>query len=378
VTTATHERAPARLDLERLVQPLAWGLAASVVMLIAGKLGGYSPFSVQTWARWDSRWYLSIADHGYTLGACSSAGGWCGSTGWFPAYPALIAALSAAGLSPESAGALISGAFGLGLLVLLRETFLRDLAPGRVAAGLAFAAFIPGAVYLHALFPLSMLGFFSILGMWQLARGRFALAGAALAVAAASYHLGVLLLPVAIAYAWAAPGAPSPARRLQRVALAGGIGALGPLLVLGAMRLQTGHWDAFFLLQQRYHHGFHAPWTTFGLALQPLAHGQPDLLDFASWLVVAATVAVGAVTLDVINRRRTAPPDEWLLLGATLVLFLFPLTQDDVGLYRTASTLLPAAPLVARLPTPIAATVCACAAVVALPIAVLYVRWQIV
>ena len=52
----------------------------------------------------------------------------------------------------------------------------------------------------HHLIPLSMLAFFTILHLWLLHRGRWIGAGLAGAVAALSYPLGVLLVPVSAAW----------------------------------------------------------------------------------------------------------------------------------------------------------------------------------
>jgi hypothetical protein len=363
------------VPVQRLAAPLALGLMATALVTTGAVLAGDSPFTTDTWTRWDSFHYLTIATGGYELERCGDM--WCGNTGWFPAYSWLVGALSVTGMPPEAAALMLARAFTVGGLVLLPVTFLRDLPRSAVAAGLTFAAFVPGAVYMHALFPLSMVGFFALLGLWLLTQERFAAAGAALAVAAASYHMGVLLLPVAAAWALLAPraaGRATPIERVRASLVTGGVGLLGPLAVVAAMWAQTGRADAFLLVQERYAHGFHMPFDTVIHRVMPLFSPPLRLTEVVGAMVAFQVVLVVAIAQDMARRRRSATPGEWLLLAATLVLFLFPLTQANVGIYRTSACLLPAAPLVARLSRPLAWGVCACAVVLAVPMAELYFR----
>jgi hypothetical protein len=376
------ERRPALALPRRLTglgAPLAWALAATVVTSAAAALAGFDPFLPDTWARWDSEGYLGIAKDGYHLVPCSAnPGAWCGNAGWFPAYPWLIGLLSLPGLAVAPVAIAVSRLFALATLVLLRATFLRGLSTTATGAGLAFAAFVPGAVYHQAIFPMSLLGFCSVLGLWLVTRERWALGGAAIAVAAGSYHLGALLVPAVAVYGLAAPCTAGVRERLRRCALAGGIGAVGPLAMIATMQLQTGSWNAFFLTQERYGHGFHAPGEELHYALQSLYSGAIDTADVVSAQVLLTTVVVAAVSLHLVRRRRYATPGEWLLVGVTVALWLFPLTQDNAGLYRTAASLVPAAPLVARLPAPLRMIICGAAIVLSLPIAVLFFQRKII
>jgi hypothetical protein len=355
-------------------------LTAGALLLATAAAAGYDPLAADTWARWDSRHYLSIAGGGYDLEPCRvDTRDWCGNAGWFPAYPWLVSLLAAPGLSLAATAVSVSWLFSLATLPLLDRTFLRSLPVRARLSGLAFAAFVPGVVYTHAAFPLAMLGFFSVLSLWLLRQERWAWAGGATAVAAATYHLGVLLVPIAIVFAAASGDSASVRERLRRAAVVGGLAALGPLAVVGAMLVQTGAWDAWFLVQEKYGHGLHLPGSVLGDALSPLLQGHSTRLSAvpaAQVLFVAAVV--GCVTWHTLGRRREADRTQWLLLGTTLALWLVPLTQENAGLYRTAAALLPAAPLVARLPAPISAAVGVSAAALSIPLAILFLRWQIV
>ncbi|HEU0024903.1 MAG TPA: hypothetical protein VFQ12_09745 [Thermoleophilaceae bacterium] len=335
--------------LVRFAGPIALWIVAGAMLIAGAASAGYEPLAVDTW---DSEHYLSIAADGYELERCpADPRSWCGNAGWFPAYPWLVAAAAWVGGIPLDAVAIAaSWLFALATLVLLRSTFLADLPRLARLGGLAFAAMVPGMVYHHAAFPLAMLGFFSTLALWLLVSERWVWAGAAAAVAAATYHLGLILVPVAFVYALTA-GRPARRERWRRSALVGGLAALGPLVGLLAMRLQTGAWDAFLLVQEKYGHGLHAPGEALWRELSPLWQAPLTRLEAVPpALALVTTFVVVCVSLHVIVRRREATPADWLLLATAVLLWLVPLTQENVALYRTAAALVPAAPLVARLP----------------------------
>jgi hypothetical protein len=306
-------------------------LAAGALLLVTAAAGGYDPFAADTWARWDSRHYLSIAGGGYELEPCRvDARDWCGNAGWFPAYPWLVSVLAAPGLPLAATAVCISWLFSLATLALLDRTFLRELPVRARVGGLVFAAFVPGVVYHHAAFPLATLGFFSVLALWLLRHERWAWAGVATAIAAATYHLGLLLVTIAIGFALASGGSP-PVR--ERV----------------------------------------------GPALSPLLEGDPARLSAApAAQLLLVTSVVGFVAWNTLRRRREADAAQWLLLATTLVLWLVPLTQENAGLYRTAAALVPAAPLVARLPGPLPGMLGVGAVALSVPMAILFLDWQIV
>ena len=356
-----------------------WCLAGVVLVGVA-TLSGHDPSSAETWTRWDSQHYLSIAADGYELERCRfNQEAWCGNAGWFPAYPWLIGLLAASGLPLKATGVLVSWLFSLGIMWLLASTFLSRLPAGAAVGGLVFAAFIPGAVYQRAVFPLAMLGFFLLLALWLLDRERWAWAGVAAAVAAGSYHLGVLLVPVAVFFALAHGKEAGASQRIRRAALAGGIASLGPVVVVAAMWIQTGAPNAFLLVQEKYGHGLNSPAEGLSDTLLPLREPGPFALESVPAIqALLVTLILAAVAIQTLRRRSDVAPAEWLLLVTALALWLVPLTQENAGLYRTAAALVPLAPLAARLPTPLLLMCCAGAIAVYTPVALLFFRGTIV
>lgn len=360
--------AAARLDTRVAIAIGSWVAVTAVLVSVAGA-AGHDPLAASTWERWDSQHYLELARDGYSLERCPNLReAWCGTAGWFPAYPWLVALVAAPGLPLGTVALALAWLFALATLVLLARTFLRDLPIAAASAGLLFAAFLPGAVYLHAVFPLSMFGFFAMLALWLVRQERWVAAGAAAAVAAASYHLGVLLVPLLAGYALHRRGA------LKAAAIA----ATGPAAVVIAMWIQTGAADAFLRAQESYEHHLRPPTEQLTDSVRALRidglqlHLVPDLQVL---FVTALLVAVG---IHLVRRRAAADPLEWLLLATAAALWIVPISQHNVGLYRTAATLVPLVPLVARLPGPLAAVSAALAVALSIPLTELFLSGAIV
>ena len=109
---------------------------------------------------------------------------------------------------------------------------------------LALAAFFPGNVYMAAVFPVSLCALALLCCIRLSWSGMFKRAALAAAAAAACYPTGVLLAPVVGLWALLH-------RRWRATwVVAGALGGLAAVVLV--MRLQTGAWDAFALVQAKY------------------------------------------------------------------------------------------------------------------------------
>jgi hypothetical protein len=365
-------------------------------LLIVVKANGYDPFQASTWARWDSGLYKHVAAYGYDdVVPCPPTSGygpgdWCGNAGWFPAYPRLVRGVhelvwpvfqvnQPAQHRLGGTAVAVSWSFAVGTLVLLWTTFLRRELTTAALGALLFAAYVPGQIYHYAIFPISMLAFFTVLHLWLLQRQRWLAAGLAGAVAAATYPIGVMLIAVsALWIAFVLRDAPW-LERARRVALASGLTVAGFVAVLVDMKLETGHWDAYFLIQEKYGHGFHLPVGTFRDAVRPVFEGSPVATGQAAAL---QTLVVGVIVASVfihagLRRRRLTSLDGLLLLWLSFY-WAFPLTQHNVELVRSEATLVPLAVLVWRLPRPLLLLAVGTVVWLSVPIAQLFLDGKLV
>lgn len=106
----------------------------------------------RAWARWDSGWYLSIAESGYTYGAGSQ-----GPVAFFPGYPLAIRVIGSLGIDPISSGFLVTlccGIFACWLFVRWAATQTESKIAVHGAMLLVlypFALYLYGALYSDAL-----------------------------------------------------------------------------------------------------------------------------------------------------------------------------------------------------------------------------------
>jgi len=174
------------------------------------------------WARWDSVFFLRIAEHGYENLARSA-------TAFFPLYPATVGLLGRALLGHfVLAGIVVSLAAGLASFVLLYR-----LAEGRLGAEGArrtvlYLALFPMALFLQAVYSESLYLLLSIAAFLLAERRRFLASGLTCGLALLTRPVAVALLPALALIAWR-----SPDRRgsVARLAVAPLMFAAYPLLL---------------------------------------------------------------------------------------------------------------------------------------------------
>jgi hypothetical protein len=146
-------------------------------------------------ARWDSVWYLRIADSGYEDSAARTA--------FFPLYPLLVRGVGT--LFGGSPGALLAAAFLVSLaaflaaLVLLHR--LTELELGRRLArpALLLLAVFPAAVYFGVPYSESLFLLLAVGTFYAARTGRWAWAGVCAGLASGTRSAGLLLvLPLAL------------------------------------------------------------------------------------------------------------------------------------------------------------------------------------
>ena len=341
--------------MRRLTVPLlVWACAAATIISTAAALG-YDPLDSSTWSRWDSGNYENIARDGYEVFRCEDEPDkWCGDAAWFPAYSWIFGGLHRLGLPLRGTAVAVAWLFAAGTIVLLWSTFLRRETTRTVLAGLFFAAFAPGIIYHYAVFPLSMLAFFTVACLWLVYRERYAWAGIAGSVAALTYPAGVLLAPITGFWLVARRSVPLT-ERLVQAAITSGLTLVGFWVLVLDQQLETGHWNAFFLVQEKYEalHGSQNPFVTTWNVIR----GGIENPGSGIGLVVASqtalvTLVLALVVIRAIHDRQPFDSADTLVLVWALTTWV--MLFQAFSLYRGQAALLPVAVLVARLPGKVA------------------------
>lgn len=141
---------------------------------------------VAPFARWDSVWYLTVAEHGYGHQLARMA--------FFPLYPMLMAVVGALTGSDLVAGILISLLAFAGALVVLHRLARLDLGDTLAESTVMLIAFSPVAFFFSAVYTEGLFLLLSVACILLARRGRWLWAGVLGGLAAASRNSGVMLL----------------------------------------------------------------------------------------------------------------------------------------------------------------------------------------
>lgn len=158
----------------------------------------FAPFGdllVAPAARWDSVWYLTIAERGYGTEQEHA------QAAFYPLYPLLMRVLGWVVGSPLVAGILISLACFLVALALLHQLAAQELGARDARGTVLLVAFFPTAFFFSAVYSESLFLLVSVGAFLAARNGRWAWAGALGGLAALTRNSGVLLLvPLALLF----------------------------------------------------------------------------------------------------------------------------------------------------------------------------------
>jgi 4-amino-4-deoxy-L-arabinose transferase-like glycosyltransferase len=189
------------------------------------------------WARWDSDFFLRIAQHGYDDA----------SAAFNPLYPALIAGLGRALFGHYLlAGLVISLLCCLGSFVLLYRLAAERLGIEGGARSVLYLAVFPMTIFLQAVYSESLFLLLVLAAFTFAERQRFAGAGLAAGLAILTRTAGLALLPALALLAWRHR---DRRRALAGIALAVPVAAIYPLVLWQ----QLGDPWAFTDAQDRWH-----------------------------------------------------------------------------------------------------------------------------
>ena len=285
---------------------------------------------VDVWARWDSDWYLKIAQDGYS---------WPSSTpAFFPLYPLLVGMLGRILVGHYLlAGVIVSLAAAAGAFVLLYRLALPLLGEDGARRAVLYLAFFPTALYLGAVYSESLFLLLALATFLLAEQNRFGWSGIAAGLALLTRPAGLALLPAVVVFAWRAPRRPNA---LARIAVAPVLFLLYPL----ALWLWIDRPLAFLDAQETVWRRTLSPLGPLGglwaAARDPAAPEILFLLAITALSVLAWRrfgSAYGLYALVAIALPLAAPADEQPLLSITrfgLVVFPALLALADLAARR--------------------------------------------
>jgi hypothetical protein len=174
------------------------------------------------WARWDSVWFLRIAEHGY--GDLEGA-----AAAFYPLYPAAVGLLGRGFFGHYLlAGIVISLATTLVAFVLFHDLAETKLGAEGARRAVLYLALFPMALFLQAVYSEALFLLLSVAAFALAERRRFLPTGLVAGLALLTRPVGVALLPALALLAWR-----SPKRRdaLAQLAVAPLLFAVYPLVL---------------------------------------------------------------------------------------------------------------------------------------------------
>jgi Mannosyltransferase (PIG-V) len=195
------------------------------------------------WARWDSVWFLRIAEHGYSSASHADAA-------FYPLYPAAVSGLGRVLLGHYVlAGLLISLAASLGAFLLLHRLAEQRLGADGARRAVLYLAVFPMSLFLIAAYTESLFLLLALAAFELAERRRWLLAWTTAGLALVTRIAGLALLPALLLMAWRTP---DRRRALGGVLIPAGIFAGYPAYLAA----RTGDGWAFLHSQSLWHRHF--------------------------------------------------------------------------------------------------------------------------
>jgi hypothetical protein len=148
------------------------------------------------WARWDSVWFLRIAEHGYDSASGAAAA-------FYPLYPGAVSLLGRALFGHYVlAGILVSLAAAFGAFLLLHRVAEERLGADGARRAVLYIAVFPFAFFLQAVYSESLYLLLTLAAFVLAERRRFLAAGAVTGLALLTRPTAAALLPALALLAW--------------------------------------------------------------------------------------------------------------------------------------------------------------------------------
>lgn len=217
---------------------------------------------------WDTEHYLEITQRGYFMVPSPDCfANLCSDSAWFPGYSYAIRAVTWLGISPTSAGRIVTEVCFFLLLVVIWHLMDHLATPASVTA-MVLGGIFAGGIYFHSVFPMSMCALGLALAVLGVKRENWWFAGLGGFLALFAHTAGVIaavMLVLTPLFAWRSASVPG---RVLRGLGSASIALAAYAIVAWRQSVGTGHWNAYWIHQHDvYNQGsFKNPfseWLTF-------------------------------------------------------------------------------------------------------------------
>lgn len=305
-----------------LLSFLSTRLGLIALTVVAAAVSGQP--ALRLWNRWDSRWYVGIATHGYHW----SIGG-KPAVAFFPLYPLLIGTGERLHMPGVAAAMVLSSAAFGGALFYLHRLIAEERGESIAGRSVWFLALFPTAFFTFAPYSESLFLLCAIAALYYGRRGRVAVSALWLGAVILARPTGALIVPAVLAALYlhrratlvhAPPAHPVERGTLKLIASDRGregtwepfsplLAARMSLALLPAvagfglyllyLHLQRIPLSSLLIAQRFWHRSLTVPWTGFTGSLTWLIHHGQQNLPWAFENVMEGIVTVLCLVLTV-------------------------------------------------------------------------------
>lgn len=301
-------------------------------------VAGYNPLELENFSRWDSGLYATISERGYFVEVVEGVKGLQGNCGWFPLMPFLVWVIRKVSFCSFDVAAFIvsfTATFGF---IITSFVLIEEFANEKISKlwAMIMVLLSVGSIYMAAAFPLSLCLFTMNISIYCVLNEKYVASGIACFFTCMSYStaflfcgvLGCYLIYECIKYK---KGFLTLVINVLKTPV---IGFMGFIAVQFIMFMFTGYSNAFFMTQEKYGHGLHAPLKTLDGFLKQLNtnRGNDSLQSFISMVFLCMFV----LTIIVFIFNKMYKNDfSVICFIAMLLIYLFLLVMGNgVSPYR--------------------------------------------
>lgn len=299
-----------------------------LIMFLLFSFLGLSISDTKTYMRWDSYLYHSVAADGFTCYYDEAQANWQGNAGWYFLYPLFAKLLSfIPGLGDITfSGLLVSALFLFAYIYILDKVIGKE--EDDSWTGILTILFFPGWIYLAVFFPMSLCLFGTVLNLYFMKKEKYTLAGLAGILATASYSTGMLVCAADLIYI-VQKDVIDDRSRLKKLPFDAvkscGIAISGFVLQQILVFLQTGYWNGFFLVQEKYGHGIHNPFDTLAFFLTESLN--PKAVRELGYVNIFVFVYLIVTTVIFVRKKQYKDPGTAVFYYYAILVYVFMLVM---------------------------------------------------
>lgn len=237
----------------------------------------------------------------------------------------------------EHSGGIVSTIFYFFYLQYMVRLFGFEKINANSIISLFICAFFPGFIYLHAVFPLSLCLFLIAAFIYHLRQKDFIYCGILAMFLSWSYSSGLfILLPIGLYFL-------GIFIYEKRIAWKEGLKvflpvSVGLLILYGYDYWALGHWNAMFLVQQKYSHGFYSLWSMltarFGRLCENITNPN-GIIQLQNFFVFGLVFWLLLSVIREFRGDKFDKPELLFYIGLIVAYWFLPFSMGlEISLYR--------------------------------------------